>query len=184
MQVVTATGRLGEITEARYPWSAPATTLGGLLSVEAHQHSKCMESPQQSDRNSDRESYLRWQTIALTQLGYTINLMMTLAGGVLAFVVKEKLDRVVNASGCGWHFALVCLGASVVLAIAANVTRALDFRYTRSAARARWKDGEDHQELYTLANLFGSWTWGLFFCQAVTFALGVMFLAWAWSLFL
>jgi hypothetical protein len=143
-----------------------------------------MESPQQSDRNSDRESYLRWQNIALTQLGYTINLMMTLAGGMLAFVVKEKLDGVVNARGCGWYFALGSLGLSVVLAIAANVTRAFDFRYTRGAARARMKDGEDHQELHKKADCFGAWTWVLFTCQAATFALGVIFIAWAWHRFL
>jgi len=49
---------------------------------------------------SDRESYLHWQEFAITQLGYTINLMMTLSGAVLAFVVKEKLDDKIKASGC------------------------------------------------------------------------------------
>ena len=107
--------------------------------------------PEQHDRNTDRESYLSWQGIAITQLGYTINLMMTLSGGVLAFVVKEKLDGKVNAHGGGWHFALGCLGFSVLAAIVANVTRALDFRYTRRAARERMKDGKDHQDLHDTA---------------------------------
>jgi hypothetical protein len=137
-----------------------------------------MESTEQRDPD-DRESYLRWQGISITQLGYTINLMMTLSGGVLAFVVKEKLDGKVNAHGCGWRFALSCLGFSVLAAIAANITRALDFRYTRRAARARMKDGKDHQDLHDTAECFGALTWFLFYCQAAAFALGVCFLAWA-----
>ena len=138
-----------------------------------------MEFTEQRDHSADRESYLRWQEIAITQLGYTINLMMTLSGGVLAFVVKEKLDGKVNAHGCAWHFVLGCLGFSVVAAIIANVTRALDFRYTRRAARARMKDGEDHQDLHDKAECLGAWTWFLFYCQAATFGLGVFFLAWS-----
>ena len=59
------------------------------------------ESAEQSDRDTDRESYLRWQEIAITQLGYTINLMMTLSGGALTFVVKEKLDGVLKRVDVG-----------------------------------------------------------------------------------
>jgi len=59
-----------------------------------------------NDRDLDRQSYLRWQEIAITQLGYSINLMMTLSGAVLAFVVKEKLDGKLKAYGCEWGFAL------------------------------------------------------------------------------
>lgn len=138
-----------------------------------------MESHKQRDRDTDRESYLRWQGIAITQLGYTINLMMTLSGGLLAFLVKEKLDGQLKAHGDGWHFALGCLGFSVLAAIVANVTRALDFRYTRRAARERMKDGGDHQELHDTAERIGAWTWRLFYCQAATSALGVLFLAWS-----
>jgi hypothetical protein len=127
----------------------------------------------------DRESYLRWQEIAITQLGYTINLVMTLSGAVLAFVVKEKLDEKIKAYGCEWRFALACLGLSVLAAIVANVTRASDFRYTRRAARERMKDGKDHQELHDKAECLGAWTWRLFYCQAATFALAVIFLAWS-----
>jgi hypothetical protein len=137
-----------------------------------------IEPPEQRDRDTDRESYLRWQEIAITQLGYTINLLMTLSGGLLAFVVKEKLNGEVKAHGHGWRFALGCLGFSVLIAIAANVTRVLDFRYTRRAARERMKDGEDHEELHDKAECFGAWTWSLFYCQAATFALGVALLAW------
>lgn len=133
-----------------------------------------------SPSDQDRDSYLRWQGIAITQLGYTINLMMTLSGGVLAFVVKGKLEGTVKANGCAWRAALIFLGCSVLIAIVANVTRALDFRYTRRAVRARMKDGGarvEHQRFHDIADCLGEWTWGLFYCQAASFLLGILFLA-------
>jgi hypothetical protein len=130
-----------------------------------------------SPSDQDRDRYLRWQGIAITQLGYTINLMMTLSGGVLAFAIKGKLDGAVKASGFSWRSALIFLGCSVLFAIAANVTRAWDFRYTRGAARARMKDGRDHDELHDKADCLGRLTWGLFCFQAASFFLGILFLA-------
>lgn len=138
-----------------------------------------MNSQGQTAPDENRESYLRWQAISQTQLGYAINLMMTLSGAIVAFTVKGKLDGTVKAGGCGWHFALLCLGLSVLFAIAANVTRAWDFRYSRRAARARMKDGNDHQGLHDTAELLGDCTWRLFSFQAATFAIGIVFLAWS-----
>jgi hypothetical protein len=102
---------------------------------------------------------------------------MTLSGAVLAFVVKEKLDEKIKASGCEWCFALACLGLSVLVAIVANITRAFDFRYTRRAVRERMNEGTNHHELHDKAESLGAWTWGLFCCQAASFALGIFLLA-------
>jgi hypothetical protein len=143
-----------------------------------------MNSQNSPIADTDRESYLRWQEIAITQLGYTINLMMTLAGGLLAFVVKAKLDGSVKASGCAWHLALLCLGHSVLAAIAANITRAVDFRYTRRSVRARMKAGNNHQRLRDIADFFGAWTWYFFYFQAATLVLAVLLLACSLSRFL
>lgn len=55
--------------------------------------------------------------------------------GLFAFAVKGKLDMTVKASGCTWHVALHCLGYSVFLAIAANLTRAWDFRFSRQGGQ-------------------------------------------------
>jgi hypothetical protein len=140
------------------------------------------------DRNNhgekDRETYLRWQEFAIAQLGYTINLMMTLSGAILAFAVKENLAGRWKAHGCEWLSALACLGGSVVVAITANVTRAIDFRYTRRAVRERMKDGKDHQEFHDIAECLGSWTWRLFYFQAATFAFGIVLLAHSLSAFI
>ncbi len=138
-----------------------------------------MGSPDQ-----DRESYFRWQEFAIRQLGYVINLMMTLSGGALAFAIREKIEGYVKLDGCAWRLAVLSLAISVIAAVAANVTRALDFRYTRRAARARMKDGKDHEELHETAERLGAWTWGLFYFQAATFALGPLCLVWWLSPFL
>jgi hypothetical protein len=138
-----------------------------------------MVPEKQPDHETNRESYLRWQEISQAQLGYAINLMMTLSGAALAFAVKEKLDGTVKASGCRWVLALFCLGSSVLLAIFANVTRAWDFRITRRAARERMKDGKDHEKLHDTAECLGTCTWAFFTVQAGTFFLGVILLAWS-----
>src|SRR6267142_2523482 len=49
-----------------------------------------MENGSKEER--DRDSYLRWQKIAVVQLGYAINLFLTLSGAVLAFAVKAMME--------------------------------------------------------------------------------------------
>ena len=75
--------------------------------------------------------------------------------------------------------ALGYLALSVLFAIAANVTRAFDFRYTRKAVRARMPGSTNHQKLHNTAECLGDWTWGLFCFQGVSFALGIILLAWS-----
>jgi hypothetical protein len=138
-----------------------------------------------NDKAADRESYLRWQALAITQLGYTINLLLTLAGAALAFgtkILMESQTPASHAALCFFCVALLSLALSVVAALSANVTRAVDFRNTRRAARERMKDGEDHDKFHEKAERFGKWTWRLFYLQTLTFAVGVIsFALGVWS---
>ncbi|MGH9716010.1 MAG: hypothetical protein ACRD4R_04675 [Candidatus Acidiferrales bacterium] len=128
---------------------------------------------------ANRASYLRWQRLAITQLGYTINLMMLATGATLGFVLKEKLDHVIGAGGCAWRAALISLGISILAAIAANVTRSEDFRYSRRAARARMqRDDKTHDRYQRMADCLGTVTRVLFYGQAATFVVGILALAW------
>jgi hypothetical protein len=132
-----------------------------------------------ANHDKDRESYMRWQEIALVQLGYTINLFLTFAGVTVSFVLKfliEPHTPFPRSTRCLFHSALPLLLLSVAVALCANVTRALDFRYTRRAARERMKDGKDHEEFHDKAECYGRWTWGLFCTQTGTFLFGVLFL--------
>jgi len=136
-----------------------------------------MENGSKEER--DRDSYLRWQKIALEQLGYVINLFLTLSGAVLAFAVKIMMDSKAPLPACVhymFHASLLVLGISIGSSLAANTTRAMDFRYTRRAAYARWKKEPDHATLQETADNCGKWTWWLFYCQTGAFGLGVLLL--------
>ena len=136
-----------------------------------------MEDGSSGDRNLD--SYLRWQKLAIVQLGYVVNLFLTLSGAVLAFAVKTMMESkapLPTGAHCMFHTSLLVLVFSIGASLAANVTRALDFRYTRRAAYARWKDKPEHDCLQDKANTFGRWTWRLFFWQTGFFGVGVALL--------
>lgn len=132
-----------------------------------------------TDNDKDREGYMRWQEIAIVQLGYTINLFLTFAGVTVSFALKilmESHTPFPRPARCLFYSALPLLLLSVAVALCANVTRALDFRYTRRAARERMKGGKDHDEFHDKAECYGKWTWGLFYTQTGTFLFGVLFL--------
>jgi hypothetical protein len=129
--------------------------------------------------DKDRESYIRWQEIALVQLGYTINLLLTFAGVTVSFALKiliEPHTSFLCPARSLFYAAMLPLSLSVAVALCANVTRASDFRYTRRAARARMKDGKDHDEFHDKAECFGKWTWWLFYTQVGTFFIGALLL--------
>ena len=133
-----------------------------------------------ADQEKDRESYVRWQELAITQLGYTINLFLTLSGAALGFALKILMQSQTPFSGpahCLFHVALPLLGLSIIAAIAANWTRVQDFRFTRRAARERMVGGNNHEHYAKKADCYGDWTWGLFYFQTVSFGLGVVVFA-------
>lgn len=64
-----------------------------------------LDEERRSKEERDRDSYLRWQKIAVEQLGYAINLYLTLSGAVLAFAVKTMMDSTVPLPACAhWMF--------------------------------------------------------------------------------
>lgn len=131
--------------------------------------------------DQDQESFLRWQDIAIKQLGYTINLMLTLAGAALGFGVKTMMESTTVLPCPARLFFRISLGllaVSIVSAVGANFTRCHDYRYTRRAARARVKENEQiHDSSAETAEKYGQWTWGFFSLQSIAFASGVLLLA-------
>lgn len=129
---------------------------------------------------NDRESYLRWQELAITQLGYTINLFLTLGGAAISLALKilmESKSPFPHLARCFFYGGLFLLLFSVAAACLANVTRAFDFRYTRRAARERMKNGTDNNKFHEKAERYGKWTWGVFYAQAAAFGIGPVLLA-------
>jgi hypothetical protein len=129
---------------------------------------------------NDKDSYLRWQELAIIQLGYTINLLLTFATAMMAFAMKILMESQKPFPGiahCLFPLSVLFLGASIIVALAANWTRALDFRYTRRAARERVTNSDKHDDHQGTADSWGEWTWRLFYCQTVTFGFGVALFA-------
>jgi hypothetical protein len=141
-----------------------------------------MAAPQPAPEDErNRESYLRWQRLALEQLGYAINILLTFSVGVIGFAVKMMIDSktpfpaLAHYMFHGWLVSLlVCVGSG----IGATISRTLDYRFTRRAVRARWKGEESAQEVFhQKADVCGQWTWRFFPTQAGAFVLGVLLLA-------
>jgi hypothetical protein len=126
----------------------------------------------------DWESYLRWQDTAITQLGYTINLVLTLAGAALGFAVKtmmESKEVLPHLPRLLFHSSVWLLSISILAAVAANFTRCHDFRLSRRAARARVEGNiAIHSSCTAISKRLGGWTWTFFSVQSASFAIGVV----------
>lgn len=90
----------------------------------------------------NRESSIRWTGIAITQLGYAINLILTFSTASLGFapsLLKDKDFCPTSAAQKLFDIALVTLGLSIVIGIACVFNRLKDFRVSRVIATEREK---------------------------------------------
>ena len=130
-------------------------------------------------------SFHRWQTIAISQLGYAVGLVLSLATATLGFAATVIRDPAYSPS-CWGKISMLAAFGSLVLSISSGllctINRLCDFRKTRSIAR----DREDWEEQGTAKDdidrrlktrrdetrRLGERSWVLFCCQAATFVLG------------
>src|SRR5258708_26045545 len=87
-------------------------------------------------------SFVRWQAITIAQLGFTSNLILTLAVGALGFALTLVKDADVIAScwaRCLLVLSIVGLLISLALGIWCALNRLADFRMTAQIARGREK---------------------------------------------
>ncbi len=123
------------------------------------------------------DSFQRWQKIAIDQLGYALNLVLTLAIAALGYwflLLKDK-DFVPNSSAkCIMVLSLVALSLSTICGLACIVNRLWDFRGTAQRAR---DDSSPQTPTKPYLDRLGQATWVLFYSQLIVFALGVAFLA-------
>ena len=130
-------------------------------------------------------SSIRWQATTIAQLGYAVNLTLTLATASLGFalnVVRDKDYAPTCWGKCFWMGSAVLLGASIALGVWCVLNRLRDFRQTTRTARCREGVGKaetdgglDH--LRAENRRLGKRTWTLFFLQIATFCAGALFLA-------
>ncbi len=136
-----------------------------------------------------KESFTRWQSTTIQQLGYSINLLLALATASLGFAFNFAKD-------CDFHtycwsktllsFSLLLLMLSIGLGIAGTLNRLCDFRKTTHIAhdREQWiEDGVAGAEIDSRLSLrrsetkrLGDRTWLCFYGQIGTFGVGILLL--------
>ena len=132
------------------------------------------------NRNEPKGSFIRWQSIMITQLTYSVNLILGLAVGVLGFQLALLLNDKFNPIAwqkCAFSISMFLLVLSVALGIWCAINRLRDFRATAKAARTReeGKPAEDIQPYRDLYKKLGEKTWCLFWWQIGTFGVGIFF---------
>ena len=124
-------------------------------------------------------SFIRWQSITNRQLGYAINLILTLSVATLGFQVNTLLDPRFNP--ISWQRAAISISLlsflfSTALGIYCVINRLRDFRITQNVARKREQE-ISVSELASdrgRAERLGKRTWKLFRWQIRTFGAGVL----------
>jgi hypothetical protein len=134
-----------------------------------------------------RESFARWQSTTIQQLGYSINLVLALSTASLGFAFALARDG--DFQGHCWaktlsSMSLLLFTLSVSLGIAVTLNRLCDFRKTTQIAldRESWlTDGVSDidsklSERRRQVRRLGDWTWRLFYGQVVTFGAAIILL--------
>lgn len=123
----------------------------------------------------ENERFVRWRKIAIDQLSYALNLVFTLTIATLGYcfvLLKDQEFFPGSTARCTMLLSLSTLAFSTVCGFACILNRLRDFRGTAQRARNS-PDAPAQDELRGL----GTTTWGLFYAQVFSFALGVVAIA-------
>lgn len=125
------------------------------------------------------ESFVRWQGITITQLGYAVNLIIGLTVATLGFSLSRLSDEKFILDGYGnWVFliSIICLLVSGGLGISCVINRLHDFRATAQISKNKENNSskENIEGQRNLCQKLGARTWMFFKVQIVLFALGVV----------
>lgn len=143
-----------------------------------------------------RDTNSRWQEVRRTQLGYVVNIVLTISTACLAFGVKMIVDRPTVPVPTPPFYSLAILLPAIFFGLLTNLTRLLDFRYTAKAARGQWlalrqqakteglseegltaketENADKRHQSSDWANRPGKQTWYLFFAQLLFFLIGIV----------
>ncbi len=127
-------------------------------------------------------SFVRWQSVTLTQLGNSLNVILTLSTASLgfAFASVNRGSFELGEARVPFTASLVLLLGSIVCGILCSLNRLCDFRKTAQIARRREKLFREDYELQKerqKAEELGQRTWRLFCWQVGLFAVGETLLA-------
>jgi hypothetical protein len=112
-----------------------------------------------------QERYVRWQDYRITQLSFSISLFLGFAVASLGFIINLRVDGR-SHSTIGIESTILWWAAGAALGCIATLSRLLDYRHTAEVI----KDGSGFNAF--MAKYCGPVTWGCFWAQVITYALG------------
>lgn len=122
----------------------------------------------------ENERFIRWQGIAIEQLGYTLNLTLTLTIAALGYCIallRQVRRPIEPCAAVPMVLSMLVLFSSSALGVICVVNRLHDFRGTAKLTGGNGS-APTRDELHRL----GERTWCLFYAHVATFALGLVFL--------
>lgn len=127
-----------------------------------------------------KDSFVRWQNIRITQLGFANNLLIalgvTLIGFTLDFIQTDQQILIFTQKFLFW----VGISSSIVsigLGLFVVINRLEDFKLTAQIARNRENETTSGINVdRTQTNKLGKRTWCCFIWQVVTFSVGFLLL--------
>jgi hypothetical protein len=128
-----------------------------------------------------RDSFIRWQHLAVQQLGGVNNLLIGLATGAIAFECRYALDpvqKLISYEILLLSASLFFLTCSVGLGLCTAWNRLVDCRKTARIARLRGKYPQSRRldKLRKEVKRLGKRTWHLLRCESICFATGLLLL--------
>jgi len=126
---------------------------------------------------NDTSRFIRWQKIAIDQLGYALNLVLAFTVATLGYwftLLKDKEFAPGPSAKCAMLLSLSALLASTISGVVCVLCRLWDFRGTERRAGGH-PEAPTRDELRGLGRI----TWRLFYAHLSLFALGVATLAMA-----
>jgi len=142
-----------------------------------------------------KESFVRWQDVTITQLGYAVNLCLTFSTAALGFCLSLLTNNAFNPNGDGKFFfdmSLLSLVISIACGMYCVINRLADFRKTRGIALSREEmesaNIPEEQINSALAERReqskrkGKLTWTFFFIQLIAFWVGAASLSIAFAI--
>ncbi|MGP8225416.1 MAG: hypothetical protein ACLQGT_04605 [Terracidiphilus sp.] len=127
------------------------------------------------DKKDNRDRMVRWQKITIDQLGYVINLIITLSVALLGYFFSLLRDTTFvpgHSARCALLFSFLAIALSVFCGLLCTLIRLLDFRGTAMRTKSR-VDAPSKSDLERMGNV----TWRLFYIQLSAFTLSVVLLA-------
>ena len=130
--------------------------------------------------NNDKDSFIRWQNIRITQLGYVNNLLILLSSGIFAFQFQLSFNEIsLNVTGRPIFFvSMFFIFASILVGCYLAYHRLKSFRLTARIARKRER-GDTKVSINILRNKTKRWdeyTYGYLYLQLFSFTSGIFLL--------